>query len=254
MAVAFIQGASRGIGLEFARLLSKRPGIQVVASCRSPGKAEQLAALPSVHVVKCDITSEDDLVKTASFISDRFGKLDLAVNVSGMLHPSGKGETKLADVTLQGLKDTFDVNVFGPLMTSKYVGPLLKKGDGLIGSQKDEEKKHSGILVNMSARVGSISENGLGGWYSYRMSKAALNMANKNLSIEFALGKKNVVCLALHPGTVDTDLSRPYHRGVPEGKLFSTEFSVTKLMEIIDGASIADTGRYVAWDGQDIAF
>ena len=86
------------------------------------------------------------------------------------------------------------------------------------------------------------------------MSKAALNMANTNLSIEFARGKKNVVCLALHPGTVDTDLSRPYHRVVPESKLFSTEFSVTKLMEIKDGASIADTGRYVAWDGQDIAF
>ena len=129
------------IGLEFARLLTTRPGIEVVASCRSPGKAEQLTALPSVYVVKCDVTSEDDLVKTANFISDRFGKLDLAVNVSGMLHPSGKGETKLADVTLQGLKDTFDVNAFRPLMMAKCFVLLLKKGDGLIGSEKDEGRK-----------------------------------------------------------------------------------------------------------------
>eukprot|EP00088_Acartia_fossae_P027125 TRINITY_DN27888_c0_g1_i1.p1 TRINITY_DN27888_c0_g1~~TRINITY_DN27888_c0_g1_i1.p1 ORF type:complete len:107 (+),score=8.78 TRINITY_DN27888_c0_g1_i1:390-710(+) len=106
----------------------------------------------------------------------------------------------------------------------------------------------------MSARVGSIQDNGLGGWYSYRSSKAALNMATKNLSIELGRGKKRVICMAFHPGTVDTDLSRPYHRGVPPGKLFTVEYSISKMLETVDNATIEDTGRYVAWDGQDIPF
>ena len=120
-------------------------------------------------------------------------------------------------------------------------------------------------------RVGSISDNRLGGWYGYRMSKAALNMANKNLAIEHGRGKsryekflifltlklcfdRRVLCLCLHPGTTDTDLSRPYHKGVPKDKLFSTQFSVMKMMEVVDSASMEDTGRFIAWDGQDIQF
>ena len=102
------------------------------------------------------------------------------------------------------------------------------------------------------------------------MSKAALNMANKNLSLEHGRGKSRyetflnipdskvmccrVLCLCLHPGTTDTDLSRPYHKGVPKDKLFSTQFSVMKMMEVVDGVSMEDTGRFIAWDGQDIQF
>ena len=88
----------------------------------------------------------------------------------------------------------------------------------------------------------------------YRMSKAALNMANKNLSVELGRGKNRVVCLCLHPGTTDTDLSRPYHKGVPKDKLFSTAYSVSKMLETIDKAGMEDTGRFIAWDGSDIQF
>ena len=86
------------------------------------------------------------------------------------------------------------------------------------------------------------------------MSKAALNMANKNLAIEHGRGKQRVVCLCLHPGTTDTDLSRPYHKGVPKDKLFSTKYSVSKMLEIIDNSSMEVTGRFLAWDGQEIVF
>ena len=86
------------------------------------------------------------------------------------------------------------------------------------------------------------------------MSKAALNMANKNLSIEYGRGKQRIVCLCLHPGTTDTDLSRPYHKGVPKDKLFSTEYSVQKMLEVVDRSSLEDSGRFIAWDGQDIQF
>lgn len=257
MAVALIQGASRGIGLEFVKQLRSRPNTLVIACCRDPDKAEHLRALDGVHVVKCDVTVEKDIKEAADKVLSLAGKVDFLLNSSGILHPSGRGETRLQDVTLNGLYETFAVNTFGPLMMAKHFAPLLKKGSGLIGSQKfrsSNVNSHSGILANMSARVGSISDNHLGGWYTYRMSKAALNMANKNLSIEFLRGPKRIICLALHPGTTDTDLSRPYHKGVPDGKLFSTQFTVSQLMGIIDDASLVDSGRYIAWDGTDITF
>ena len=86
------------------------------------------------------------------------------------------------------------------------------------------------------------------------MSKAALNMANKNLSIELGRGRRKVICLALHPGTVNTDLSRPYHANVPKGKLFTVEYSVSKLMEIINNATVEHSGKYYAWDGSQLPF
>ena len=95
---------------------------------------------------------------------------------------------------------------------------------------------------------------GLGGWYSYRMSKAALNMATKNLSIELGRGSRKVICVALHPGTVDTDLSRPYHKGVPADKLFSTEYCVNKLIEIINQLQFIQSGKYYSWDGNELPF
>lgn len=92
----------------------------------------------------------------------------------------------------------------------------------------------------------------LGGWYSYRMSKAALNMATKNLSIELRRGKAKVVCVSLHPGTVDTDLSKPYHKNVPKDKLFSPEYSVNCLMNIICKLNMGQTGKFFAWDGSEL--
>ena len=255
MAVAFIQGASRGIGLEFARALSVRGNVAVVAGCRDPESAEQLHQLDNVSVVQCDVTREETLKTVAGDILANHGKLDFAINVAGILHPSGRGETSLSAVTLDALSETFHVNTFGPLIMAKHFIPLLQRGEGLIGRQSEKSRNHhSGVLAHISARVGSIGDNRLGGWYGYRMSKAALNMANKNLAIEHGRGKQRVVCLCLHPGTTDTDLSRPYHKGVPKDKLFSTKYSVSKMLEIIDNSSMEDTGRFIAWDGQEIVF
>ena len=95
---------------------------------------------------------------------------------------------------------------------------------------------------------------GLGGWYSYRLSKSALNMANRNLSIELGRGRRKVICLALHPGTVDTDLSRPYHKNVPKDKLFTAEYSVSRLMDIINAATVSKSGNFYSWDGSQLPF
>ncbi len=102
------------------------------------------------------------------------------------------------------------------------------------------------------ARVGSIEDNRLGGWYAYRASKAAQNMYTRTLAVEWARSRRNVICVALHPGTTDTDLSRPFKGNVPEGKLFDVERTVSQLLEVIDRLRPDDTGQFFAWDGERI--
>ncbi|KAM6916692.1 C-signal [Xenentodon cancila] len=257
--VALIQGASRGLGLAFCKHILKNKNLAaVIATCRNPDGAAELRGLVGQHpgrltVLRLDVNQEQDVRGTADRVKENFGRLDLIVNCSAILHPSGKGETSLRDVTAQGIISTLTTNTVGPLVMAKYFSPLLQKGGGGFGQQPAETaKQHSGIIVNITAKVGSIGDNGLGGWYSYRMSKAALNMATRNLSIELGRSRPKVVCVSLHPGTVNTELSRPYHRNVPKDKLFSTEHSVNCLMSIINSLSIEKTGKVYNWDGTEL--
>ncbi|KAJ8026298.1 hypothetical protein HOLleu_34104 [Holothuria leucospilota] len=258
--VVLVQGASRGLGLQFCRNLLQRPSTSVVATCRAPEDATHLQQLEAsnkdrLEILKLDVTQEDAIRDAAKLVKEKFKNLDLVINCAGMLHPSGKGETSLRDVSTQGLNTTFLTNAFGPLLVAKYFSPMLAAGSGSFGIQSENAKeRHSGILVNMSARVGSITDNGFGGWYSYRMSKSALNMATKNLSIELGRPRNKIICVALHPGSVDTDLTRPYQRNIPKDKLFSTTYSVECLMKIISNLRIEDTGKYLAWNGKEIPF
>ncbi|XP_077992982.1 C-signal-like [Glandiceps talaboti] len=259
-AAVLVQGASRGIGLQFCKNLLAKNAL-VIATCRQPQEATELDALRKehanqMHVLQLDVTNENHIQNSAKFVEETTGgKLDMLINSTGMLHPSGKGETSLRDVSLQGLESTFSTNTFGPLLMAKYFGNMLKKGSGAFGKQGLEKgHQHCGVLVNMSARVGSITENALGGWYSYRLSKAALNMTTKNLSIELGRGRGKVICISFHPGTVDTALSRPYHKGVPKGKLFSVEYSVDSMMKTIDNLTLQNSGKFYCWDGQVLPF
>ena len=121
-------------------------------------------------------------------MKDKSGKLELLINCSAVLHPTGRGETKLKDIQHNYLTEVFNLNTFAPLLMAKHFAPLLQKGTGSIGSQEhrnDKTLNHSGIIANLSARIGSIEDNKLGGWYSYRMSKTALNMANKYFLFSF---------------------------------------------------------------------
>ncbi|XP_056386108.1 uncharacterized protein LOC130282164 isoform X1 [Hyla sarda] len=257
--IALIQGGSRGIGLHFCKLLlSSRYGAKVIATCRDPQSATDLQTLKEQHpdglsILRLDVTSQRDVQDTAQVLAQHYGSLDLLINSSAMLHPTGKGETSLREVSAEGLSLALATNTIGPLLMAKYFSPLLLKGRGAFGAQSsDRSKQHNGIIVNMSAKVGSISDNGLGGWYSYRISKSALNMATKCLSIELGRGKNKVICVSLHPGTVETDLSRPYHKNVPKEKLFSPERSVTYLMAIIDSLNMDRTGRFYSWNGTEL--
>ncbi|RUS83407.1 hypothetical protein EGW08_008828 [Elysia chlorotica] len=256
--VCLIQGASRGIGAQYCRSLIARENVQVIASCRRPEASEELLELKKRHpnnllILPLDVTKEDTIACAASHVEKQYGKLDLLINTAAILHPSGKGETSLKTTSAEDMLQTFQTNTVGPLMVAKHFAKLMSKGEGLIGTQSgDGSQMHASVLVNMSAKVGSITDNGLGGWYSYRMSKAALNMATKNLSIELGRGHRKTVCISLHPGTVDTDLSRPYHKNVKT--LFSTQQSVDKMLEVIDSLSMSDSGKFFLYDGSVFPF
>lgn len=249
-----VQGASRGLGLEFVKqLLVKNSQEHVIATCRNPSGAAGLIELKNkfsdrLHIQRLDLTIESTIEESAKAIGERYGHLNLLVNASGILsipdviHP----ETTLTKIERSSLLLAYEVNAVGPILVTKHMWPLLKVGGG-VGTERDVA-----VVANISARVGSIGDNHLGGWHSYRSSKAALNQLTKCVSIEFARKKDPVICILLHPGTVDTDLSKPFQKNVPKDKLFTKEFSVQKLLGIINSSKSHDNGKFFAWDGKEI--
>ncbi|KAK8483516.1 hypothetical protein V6N11_045164 [Hibiscus sabdariffa] len=252
--VSMVQGASRGIGLEFVRqLLEKNEKGHVIATCRDPAKATMLLELKNrfaerLNVLPLDVTVESTIEESARSITERYGSLNLLINASGILSIPGvlQPETTLTKVQKSSMMLAYEVNAVGPILVIKHMWPLLRVGGGL-GTERDVA-----VVANVSARVGSIGDNRLGGWHSYRSSKAALNQLTKTISVEFGRKKDPVACILLHPGTVDTDLSRPFQRNVPAEKLFTKEFSVQKLLNIINNTKQQDNGKFFAWDGQEI--
>jgi NAD(P)-dependent dehydrogenase (short-subunit alcohol dehydrogenase family) len=161
---------------------------------------------------------------------------------TGLLQGEGiSPEKNVRALSHEGFTKSFEINTIGPAMTAKYFVPLLSR-DG------------KSVFAALSARVGSISDNRLGGWYAYRASKAALNMVLKTLSLEIGRRFKNQIIVGLHPGTVDTGLSKPFQGNVPEGKLFTPEFAAGKLLSVIDGLSAEDSGNLFDWAGEQIEF
>ena len=244
---ALIQGASRGIGLECVQRLLDEPRVgRVYATARRPARSDGLQVLAEAHperlvMVPLDVTDENSIDDAAAAVGARSQRLHLLFNVAGLLHDDDglKPEKRLADVRLDNLERGFRVNAFGPLLVARAFERLLTHGE------------HA-VLANMSARVGSIGDNGLGGWYAYRGAKAAQNMFTRGLSVELARRSRYLVCVALHPGTTDTALSEPFQGRVPAGKLFSTEYTVDQLFRVISGLGPEDSGSFLAWDGQPI--
>ena len=244
----FVQGASRGIGLGFVRrcLAESRVG-QVFASCRTPETALELAELataagPRLTLLPLDVTDERTIVDAAAAVRRQVSRLHLIVNAAGVLHDSVHGlrpEKRLADVRAEALARSFAVNAVGPLLVAQQFESLLAHPE-------------RAVFASLSARVGSIEDNRLGGWYAYRAAKAAQNMYTRTLAVEWARSRRNVVCVALHPGTTDTALSRPFQANVAAGKLFDVDQAVTRLLEVIDHLQPADSGQFLAWDGARI--
>ncbi|EPS70030.1 hypothetical protein M569_04730, partial [Genlisea aurea] len=255
--VSMVQGASRGIGLEFVRqLLETNEEGHVVATCRNPEAAIRLQELKNrfsqrLDIHQLDLTIDKTLEDTANWVKNKYGYLNLLINTSGILSIPNvlQPETTLNKVERSALLLSYEVNAVGPVLVIKHMWPLLKLGGG--GAKGGSSREFS-VVANLSARVGSIGDNALGGWHSYRASKTALNQLTKNVAVEFGRKRDPIVCILLHPGTVDTDLSRPFQRNVPEGKLFTRSFSVGKLLDVINNVEVCDNGKFFAWDGQEI--
>jgi NAD(P)-dependent dehydrogenase (short-subunit alcohol dehydrogenase family) len=142
-------------------------------------------------------------------------------------------------MTPEHLLRDYRINTVGPALVMKHFAPLMLR-------------EQRAVFAALSARVGSISDNRLGGWHSYRASKAALNMLLRNLAVELGRSHPQAVVAGLHPGTVDTGLSRPFQKGVADGKLFAPAYSAERLLAVLDGLTPADSGGVFAWDGARI--
>lgn len=240
---AVIQGSSRGIGLELVRQLVSG-GWCVAATCRSPDTAAELQELaarePRARVVLLDLESEPSMEAAAALVAAQTKRVHLLMNVAGTLHgPAWSPEKKLEQLDAAALHRVFAVNAFGPALVMKHFKRLL---------QHDERC----VVANLSARVGSIGDNRAGGWYAYRASKAAQNMMTKCASIELGRGSRAAIVLALHPGTVRTDLSAPFSVRTPPEKLFSVERAAAQLLGLCERARPEDSGAFFAWDGTRI--
>lgn len=231
-------GASGGIGQAFVDALTNDPRVDYVFALSRSAKAFTSS---KVTTLPLDITDETQIETVASQIKSH-GKLDIVIIATGLLHNETISPEKSArDISLEKLEQNFQVNTFGPSLIAKHFLPLMPRD-------------RKAVFAAVSARVGSISDNRLGGWYAYRASKAALNMMLKTFSVEYARRFKHLSILTLHPGTVDTGLSEPFQRNVPDGKLFTPEYSAAKLLEVINAATPEQSGSLRAWDGQTIPF
>lgn len=241
--VALIQGANRGIGLGLVKALLSDPKVScIVATCRHPDRAGALNALACDRLIvrRLDVTRPSQIESVAAELKREGLKFSLVINAAGVLHGEDfEPEKKLEDLDLAALENVFAINAFGPALMLKSFRPLMAR-DG------------KAVFAAISARVGSISDNRLGGWYAYRASKAALNQIIRTAGIEFGRRNRNAIVAALHPGTTDTGLSAPFQANVPEEKLFSVEQTCGYLLDVIDGLGVDDSGGFFAWDGQRI--
>ena len=234
---AAVFGARGGIGEAVAQVLVEDPAVAAVHAYarRSPAATHDKIAAHGL-----DILDEEAVADAAAAC----GPLDLVFVATGILHDEATGltpEKSWRSISADALAEVYAVNAIGPALVAKHFLPVLRRD-------------RKAAFAAISARVGSISDNGLGGWHAYRASKAALNQLIKTFAIE--LGRRNpaALCVGLHPGTVDTGLSKPFQRGVPDGKLFTADFSARSMLSVLDGLSPADSGGLFAWDGTKIPF
>ena len=242
-----ICGASRGIGLALcAALLARDDVSQVWAVSRSASSSTGLAKLaeqygPRLQRVDCDARNEQSLEALASETLNGCDHLHLVISALGILHQDGaKAEKGLAQLTLASMQASFVTNTFAPILLLKHLLPLLRKQPSTFAA--------------LSARVGSIGDNRLGGWYSYRASKAALNQLLHTASIELKRLNPASTVLAIHPGTTDTELSQPFQANVPDGQLFEPAFSADRIIEVVGAHGLADTGTFWDWNDKPIVW
>ncbi|KAF2966911.1 hypothetical protein GQX73_g6678 [Xylaria multiplex] len=280
----FISPSSRGIGHALTAHLLRSTTLPILATARSDlaGVKESLVAASTtslnrkssedaasrLHVTCLDVTDESSVKaaseKAAELFPPSSHHLHLAFALPGILHPEKHPRQVDYDAALETLK----VNTLGPLVLMKWFGELLpRKGTDMSyvkmrgGSDPDGSSDEDHRLrvpahatwVTNSARVGSTGDNRLGGWYSYRASKAGVNSITKSFDLHLrSRSADNAVAFAYHPGTVKTGLSSEFWANVAQDKLFSPEFAVRKMLEVVGTRTVRDGGRCWDWKGEEV--
>ncbi|MCX7596052.1 MAG: SDR family NAD(P)-dependent oxidoreductase [Fischerella sp.] len=240
---ALIVGASQGIGWGFVKKLLELESIaRVYATYRQRESASELIALLDAYpnrlfCLPMDITDEVQISEGVELLRGEIDRLHLVINCVGILHEGTlQPEKSLRQINPENLMRYFQVNSIGAVLLAKHLLPLFRHGD-------------RSIFASISAKIGSIGDNQLGGWYGYRASKAALNMLMRNVAIEYARTSSKTIVVTLHPGTTDTRLSKPFQKNVPPEKLFSVERTVNQLLAVLEKLQIEDSGQFFSWDG-----
>lgn len=243
---ALIVGASRGIGLALVDALMQDSRCGSVCATRREAEPDGLGALAAreggrLTILPLDVAVESSIAAAAAIVRARSRPLHLLIHTAGVLHDAHglKPERRLEDLDPKNLLRSFEINALGPILVARHFAPQMAHGA-------------RAVFASLSARVGSITDNRLGGWYAYRASKAAQNQLMRTLSVEMARRAPQLTVLSLHPGTVDTELSKPFRSGVKADKLFDPARAARQLLGVIDGATTAQTGSFLAWDGADI--
>lgn len=243
MSNALIVGANRGIGLGFVKQLLQDDRItQIYATYRQVETAAELLALTEIYgdrlvCLPVDITDEEQICHSIRQIQTSVNQLHLVINCVGLLHDGElQPEKSLRRIDAEHLIRYFQVNSIGAVLLAKHLLPLLRHDD-------------RSVFACISARLGSIGDNQLGGWYGYRASKAALNMLMRTVAVEYGRASPSTIVITLHPGTTDTRLSQPFQKNVPPEKLFAVERTVTQLLAVMENLTATDSGQFFAWDG-----
>ncbi len=231
-----VVGASGGLGRAFVEHCVAQPNVSSIhafSRSRTQFKSEK------VKKHEIDITSDASIQEAIASVGNTLS-FDVVIVATGFLHDdSVSPEKSIRELSLDNFHNVFTVNTYGPALVAKYFLPRLRRD-------------RKSVFACLSARVGSISDNRLGGWYAYRASKAALNMILKNAAIEIARRHKQTYIIGLHPGTVDTSLSKPFQRQVQVGKLFIPEYSTACLLTVINNVTSKQSGKVFAWDGKEV--
>ncbi|WP_421855865.1 SDR family NAD(P)-dependent oxidoreductase [Marinomonas sp.] len=184
--------------------------------------------------------SETSIQQICKNLSPYSGKISKVLICNGILHDESiMPERKLEEIRASQLEAVFHTNTIIPMLWLSQLLPILHSNQATQ-------------VALFSARIGSISDNKTGGWYSYRASKAALNMLIQTSSVEYARRAKNVKLIAFHPGTTDTPLSKPFQRSVPKDKLFTADFVATQLLSIMNNVPMDNKAAYLDWNNQAI--
>ena len=240
-----IQGAGRGIGHSIAKQAMTAGATQLILTARQPASTAGFRDLPPsdhVHWVKMDFLDPLSITAAATAIINKMPRIDRLVMVAGVLQDdTTRPEKRLSDLDPNALHHSYQINAIGPILLVKSLWPALRQ-------------PHPLVVASLSARVGSIADNRRGGWYGYRASKAALNQLSRTAAIELARYNPDSCMVTLHPGTVDTDLSRPFQKKNANITPFRADHSAAQLWQVMDRLRPTQTGGFFAYDGRSIPF